>query len=253
MSSYELPDDRASELSAPPEEPIRDQSLQSFVTAASDSALTEDLALGLLKRPHLPPEALEALSKNGKVIKIRKVRRALIEHPKTPRHICLPMLRHLYTFDLMQVALTPVVPADIKRAADEALATRLETVSSGEKLSLARRASGRIAEELLLEKEARVMRAALENSRLGESSIVKALARQDVPVALVESVCHHPKWSLRREIRIALLRNDKTPLAKALQFAHSLPPALVREILHNSRLSANTKTYLLKELNQPAS
>lgn len=226
-----------------------------FATAlreASDSSLTENLALALLKRSDLPPEALEALSKNGSVIKLRKVQRALVEHLRTPRHISLPMLRHLYTFDLIEVALTPVVPADVKRAADEALLTRLETLSSGEKLSLAHRASGRIAEALLLEKEPRVMRTALENPRLTESSVVKALVRHDTPVHLVEAVCHHVKWSLRREVRVALLRNEKTPLAKALEFARSLPPGLLREILHNSRLPAGTKTYLLQELKQPA-
>ncbi|HYL16931.1 MAG TPA: hypothetical protein VEV41_28115 [Terriglobales bacterium] len=221
-------------------------------TAAAQSTLTEDLALALLKRPDLSPDALEALSKNANVIKLRKVRRALVEHPRTPRHISLPMLRHLYAFDLMQVALTPVVPADLKRAADEALVTRLETLSSGEKLSLAYRASGRIAEELLLEKEPRVMRTALENPRLTESSVVKALVRHDPPVHLVEAVCHHAKWSLRREVRVALLRNEKTPVAKALEFARSLPPGLLREILQSSRLPAATKAFLLKELRQPA-
>jgi hypothetical protein len=219
--------------------------------AASDSSLTEDLALGLLNRPDLPAEALEALSKNGSVVKLRKVRRGIVEHPRTPRHISLPMLRHLYTFDLMQVALTPVVPADLKRAADEVLLTRLETLSSGEKLSLAHRASGLIAEGLLLEKEPRVMRAALENPRLTESSVVKALVRHDTPVHFVEAVCHHAKWSLRREVRLALLRNDKTPLPKALEFARSLPLGLLREILQNSRLPASAKMYLLKELKQP--
>jgi hypothetical protein len=221
------------------------------MNAASDPALTEDLALALLKRGDLPSEVLEALSKNLSVIKLRKVRRALVEHPRTPRHISLPMLRHLYTFDLMQVALTPLVPADIKRAADEALVNRMETISSGEKLSLARRGSGRIAEELLFEKEPRVMHAALESPRLSESSIVKALVRHDASASLVEAVCQNVKWSLRREVRIALLRNDKTPLAKALEFARSLTPALLREVLQNSRLPVNTKAYLLKQLSEP--
>ena len=224
------------------------ESVTSLRNAASDPGLTEDLALALLKRPDLTPDVLETLSKNVRVIKLRKVRRALVEHPKTPRHVSLPMLRHLYTFDLMQVALTPVVPADIKRAADEALVTRLEAISSGEKLSLAHRASGRIAEELLSEKEPRVMHAALENPRLSESSVVKALVRHDAPTNLVEAVCQHLKWSLRREVRIALLRSEKTPLAKALEFARSLPPAFLREILKNSRLPVSTRAYLLKEL-----
>ncbi len=216
--------------------------------AAADPALTEDGALALLNRPDLPSESLEALSKNGGLMKHRKVRVGVARHPNTPRHISLPVLRQLYTFDLMQVALTPITPADVKKAADEVLAGKLGSISSGERLSLAKRGSNRIAGELLVDKEPRIMQAALENGRLTEAVIIKALARYDAPAPFVEAVCHHAKWSLRREVRIALMRNDKTPLARALEFARALPPAMVREILQNSRLPASTKAYIQKEL-----
>jgi hypothetical protein len=218
--------------------------------AAADPALTEDLALSLLKRTDLAPEALEALSKNGSVMKSRKVKLALTQHPHTPRHISLPMVRHLFTFDLMKVALTPVVPADIKMAADEALINRLETISTGERLTLARQASGRIAGALLSDSESRVMTTALENSRLTEAAIIKAVTRSDSPGPFIEAVCRHPKWSVRREIRMALLRNAKTPMARAVEFARSLPANVVREILNGSHLPANIQTYLRKDLKQ---
>ncbi len=227
------------------EEAVHSQSPEILLSAARDPALTEELALALLKHPELPASVIESLSKNGVLLKQRKIRLAVASHPRTPRHVSLPLLRHLYTFDLMYLALTPVVPADVKKAGDEALVTRLGTVSSGEKLSLARRASGRIAEQLLLEKEPRIMEAALENPRLTEMSIVKALMRADASAAFVQAVCHHGKWSQRREVRVALLRNEKTPLARALEFAHSFSVAILKEILNNSRLPAATKSSLL--------
>lgn len=223
------------------------------IQAAADPALTEDLALSLLQRADLSRDVLEALGRNARVIQRRKVRFALVAHAQTPRHLSFPMLRHLYTFDLMRLALTPVVPADVKRLADEVLITRLETISAGERLSLARRGSGRIAAQLLADQEARVMRTALENSRLTESAIVAAVLRFDASAALVHAVCHHPKWSLRREVRIALLRADKTPLARALEFARTLPPSTLKEVLQSSRLPASTKAGLLKELRQRGS
>jgi hypothetical protein len=195
--------------------------------AASDPGLTEDLALSLLKRQDLTAEALEQLAKNGNILKHRKVKLALVEHPKTPRHVSLPLVRQLYTFDLMLVALTPVVPADVKRAADDVLCGKLETISPGERLTLAHRGSGRIAEALLSDSETRVMQAALQNSRLTESAIVHALVRLDSSVALVEAVCHHAQWSPRREVRIALLRN---------------------EILNSSRLPGSVKAQVLAEI-----
>jgi hypothetical protein len=64
----------------------------------------------------------------------------------------------------------------------------------------------------------------------------------------VEAVCHHAQWSPRREVRIALLRNEKTPLARATAIARSLPPALVREILNSSRLPGSVKAQVLAEI-----
>lgn len=221
---------------------------QELKATVADSALSEDVALALLKRSDLSAEVLEQIGKNGAVLKHRKVKLALVEHPRTPRHVSLPLVRQLYTFDLMQVALTPVVPADVKLAADEALCNRLETLSPGERLALAHRGSGRLAGELLLDAEPRVSRAALENARLTEAGIVQALMRNAAPAAMVEAVSHHARWSLRREIRVVLLRNEKTPMARAVEFARSLPAAQVREILQGSRLPANVKNLVWKEL-----
>ena len=183
-------------------------------------------------------------------MKSRKVRVAVVEHPRTPRHISIPMVRHLFTFDLMQVALTPVVPADIKMAAEEALISRLERLAQGERLSLARRASGHVAGELLLDPESRVIHAALENSRLTEATVVKALSRRNAPPSLIAAVCRDPKWSPRREVRIALLRNENMPLPRALELARSLPPKVVREILQDSLLPAAVKGRLLNDITE---
>ncbi len=215
-----------------------------LLSAAGDAALSEDLALALLNRSDLSTEVLDRLSRNGAVMKSRKVKLALLQHPKAPRHVSLPMIRHLFTFDLMQVALTPVVPADIKAAADESLIHRLEKISAGEKLSLARRASGRVAGELLRDGDARVMRAALENSHLTEAAVIKAILRPNAALNFIEAVSNHAKWSLRQEIRLALLRNGHTPPARAVEFASSLPPRVVKEMLEASELPEEVKEKL---------
>ena len=102
-----------------------------LTAAAADPALTEDLALVLLRRSDLPAQAVDQLSKNGGLMKSRKVKLAVVEHPRTPRHISIPSVRHLFTFDLMQVALSPAVPADIKMTAEESLINRLERLLQG--------------------------------------------------------------------------------------------------------------------------
>jgi hypothetical protein len=124
-----------------------------LLRTAVDPAFTEDLALALLKRADLPPEVLEQLAKNANALKSRKVKIALVSHPHTPRHVSVPLARQFYTFDLMKVALSPRVPADVKVAVDNVLISRLKAVTLGERLTLARRASGRVAAALLLDVE----------------------------------------------------------------------------------------------------
>jgi hypothetical protein len=237
------------ETSLPQSSPTLDQSAQSdLLTQTSTDPLTEDLALALLKSHDLLPEALEHLSKNGAVTKSRKVRFALASHPRAPRHLSLRLVREFYTIDLMRFALLPAVAADIKHAADDLLVARLASVTLGERISLARRASGTVAAALLLDKEARVWQKALENPRLPEAAIIKMLLRSDSHAAFVETVFHHSKWSVRPEIRMAFLRNEHTPLARALEFAVALSSAQVRDILYNSRLPEKIKMYLQEEL-----
>jgi len=234
---------------APEVSPSRSKAVHSgsaeVLEAPLDPGLNEDRALALLKQNDLPPEVLEQLSKNGALLKSRKVKLAMVSHPKSPRYVSVAIVRQLFTFDLMRVALAPLVAGDVKMVAEETLIKRLEVITSGEKLSLARRASGRVAGVLLLDPEARVIRAALENPRLTEALIVRALTRAGPP-ALVQAVCHHPKWSLRQEIRIALLRNQHTPPTRAMEYARGLPAPVLKEILQSSQLPESTKGCLLK-------
>lgn len=214
----------------------------------SSASLTEDLALAQLADRDLSPEAIEQLTRNSALMKSRKVRLALASHPRTPRRIALRLIRELYTFELMRFALMPTAAADLRRVADELLLSRLPSITLGERISLARRSSESVAGALLLDKEPPVWQAALDNTRLTESAVVRALQRSTATAALVGAVCHHAMWSVRPEIRVALLRNQHTPLAKALEFARRLPIAQLRDILHSSHLPETIKSYLRKDV-----
>lgn len=218
--------------------------------SAGDPNLTSDLALALLKDRNLSSAAVEQIGKNASVMKSRKVRLGLAAHPRAARRMALRVIRELYTFDLMQFSLLPVVAADLKRVADELLVVRLASVTLGERISLARRSSSLVAAALLLDKEPRVWQTALENPRLPESAIVRAVLRPIATAAFVKAICHHSKWSLRPEVRCALLRSQYTSLACAVEFSRRIPAAQLRDILHASRLPAGTKAYLTRSIGE---
>jgi hypothetical protein len=214
--------------------------------SAGDPNLSADLALAALKDRNLSSEAVEQISKSESAMKSRKVRLSLAAHPRAPRHIALRVIREIYTFELMQFSRLPAVAADLKRMADELLVARLASITLGERISLARRSSALVAAALLHDREGRVWHTALENPRLPESGVVKAVLRPVATAAFIKAVCRHAKWSLRPEVRCALLRSQYTSLADAIEFSRRFAPAQLRDILHTSRLPEKIKAYLTK-------
>lgn len=230
------------------QEMVHSRSPEILRAAAAHPALTEELALALLTRRDLPQRVLEDLGRNGQLMKHRKVVVALVAHPRTPRHVSMPIIRHLHTFELMQIALTPAIAPDVKVRVEESIMARLETLSSGERLTLAKRGSTRIAAALLEDAEGRIIEAALNNPYLTEVWITKAVLRDDAGRVLVSAVCRHPKWSLRQDVRIALVRCEQTPEHYAAKFAQSLPAAVLQDIVDHARLSERVRGRLEAEL-----
>ena len=222
------------------------EDLDTLTRAASDRGLTEELALTLLQRRDLPAPVVEALGKNVAVSRLRTVRWSLITHQRAPRHISLPLLRHLYPFELMKLAVVPQLAADLKRGAEEALIAKSASLSSGERLALAKQGSNALAADLLLDPEQRIMAAALQNPRLTEEGVVRALVHPESPAHLAPAVCHDAKWRVRHEVRIAALRCEFTPLAYAIDFASKLSPVQLKDVLAQSKLNDQIKEYLLQ-------
>jgi len=216
--------------------------------ALSDPDLAEDVALAFLQKRDFSSDAIELLARNGAVMNLRRVRLAVISHPRTPRHISVPALRQLYAFELIQVAMSPTVVADIKMAAEDAILARLETITTGERTLLARRASARVAAALLLDSDQRIVEAALDNTFLSEPWVVKSMLHADANPALTELVIAHPKWSLRRDVAVGLVQSRHTPLDKALEIANTLPGSTVREIAEDPLISPTLRSVLIQHL-----
>ncbi len=196
----------------------------------------EDQALALLRQKNLTAQMVASLARNPDALKSRRVLLALVAHPTTPVHTAVPLLRRVFTFDLLQVVLTPTVASDIKRAAEEQLLQRMEKLSSGERTTLAKRASGRVAAALLVDADPRVVEPALDNSHLTEALLVQALMTRSAPEILFQLTGAHRNWSQRREVQMALLRSEKTPLARARDLASHFSKGLLRETVPQARL-----------------
>lgn len=202
----------------------------------------------LLARKDLPATILEEIGSRKNLLKAYAVKRALLFHPRTPRLMSLKLLRDLYLMDLVQFAISPAVSVELKLQAEAQIIGRIPQLPLGQKITLARRAPGRVAGALVAEGHNEVLRVALENPYLTEAHILKTLAREKVPLSVVQALCRHAKWSQAYNVRLALVRNPSAPLAAVLAFLPELTVSDLRELTSPGIVPENLRKYLLAEV-----
>jgi hypothetical protein len=202
----------------------------------------------LLERKDLSGLLLEEISKRKSWRASYRVRLGLAAHSHTPRLIAMRLLRELHLMDLVRISLLPTSSMELRRLADERVLTQLPQLPLGQKLTLARRGSTRIAAGLFADGPEQVARVALGNSFLTESQLLKALAKKALPRRIVAIVAEHGKWSKLVNIRIALLRHPNMPQAAAPALVRGLPRREIEDLLELSVLPEHVRASLREEL-----
>ena len=213
-------------------------------------ALDETQLCLLLDRKDLPAEILEEVARRKPLLKNYRVRRALAFHPRTPRLASLRLIRELYLMDLVQLTLLPGISVELKRNAEEQLVARLPQLPLGQKITLARRGTARVAGALLAEGHAQVLSVVLDNGSLTEAQVLKALSRERLPAGVVRAVAQHRKWSHTYNVRLALVRHPSSTLSTILAYLPELTVSDLRELAAPGIVTENLRKYLLAEIQQ---
>lgn len=213
-------------------------------------ALDENLLGLLLSRKDLPQEVLEDIAGRKTFLKSYAVKKALVFHPRAPRLVSLRLLRDLYLMDLVQYSLSPGASAELKRHAEEYVIARLPQLPLGQRITLARRGPARVVGALMAIGHAQVLEIALENPRLTEAQVLKVLSREKLLQAVVLTVANHRKWSQYYNVRLALVRNEATPLSMVLGFLPELTVEDLRALAAPGVVPENLRKYLLAEVHR---
>jgi len=175
-------------------------------------------------------------------------RLALLKNPKTPVHLSLQHIKFLHLFDLVSLCLQPVIPQEVKQAAEERIVSQIPKMPIGQRITLARRGPPRILAQLLLGENLQIIQAGLDNPYLTENILSQSLNRNDCPQKVVDSVATHKKWSTRYELRLALLRQSRLSMSHALKFIPDLKSTDLKELAYDSRVNIFIRNYLIKKL-----
>src|ERR1700686_4024949 len=251
MTAPDSPRDRASfatgeELAAL----LHHHSPDVLLALLENPALDETQLCLLLDRKDLPAEILEEVARRKPLLKNYRVKRAPAFHARTPRLAGLRLLRELYLMDLMQLTLLPGTSAELKVNAEAQLIARLPQLPLGQKLTLARRATARVAGALLAEGHAQILSVVLDNPNLNEAQVLKALALDRLPVGVIQSIAHHRKWSHIYNVRLALVRHPSSTLSTILAYLPELTVSDLRELASPGIVSESLRKYLLAEIQQ---
>jgi len=211
-------------------------------------ALDETHVCLILERKSLATEVLEEVARRKPLLKSYRIKKSLAFHPRTPRLVSLRLLRDLYLMDLVQVAILPGVSAELKRNAEDQLLARLPQLPLGQKITLARRGPARVAGALLAEGHAQVVPIVLDNAYMTEAQILRALAREKLPISVIPAIVQHRKWSITYNIRLALVRNPLSPLATILSYLPELTVSDLRELAAPGIVPENLRKYLQAEV-----
>src|ERR1700674_4496533 len=211
-------------------------------------ALEETHVCLLLERKDLRGEILEEVARRKPLLKSYRVKKSLAFHPRTPRLVSLRLLRDLYLMDIVQVAISPGVSAELKRNAEEQLLARLPQLPLGQKITLARRGPGRVAGALLAEGHTQIVSIVLDNPNVTEAQILKALSREKLSTAVIPAISHHRKWSITYNVRLALVRHPSSPLATILAYLPGLTVSDLRELAAPGIVSESLRKYLQAEV-----
>lgn len=209
---------------------------------------SEREALLLLNRRDLTSSVIEKLAGLRTLVNTYAVRLALTKHPKTPLRTALEQLKFLYLFDLVSVCLQPGVHAEVKRASEELILAQVPKLAIGQRITLAKRGSARLAASVLKGENAQIIQSVLDNPYLTEAVLLPVLNRPDCPPKIVESIAAHPKWGLRYDIRLALLRHSSLPVARALAIVPDLKPQDAKAMAQDPAVIPQVRNYLSNRL-----
>ncbi len=179
--------------------------------AEEADALTVGDARRVLRNPFATAEVIEELTAVRRLLASYDVRSAIARHRRTPESVALRFVSGLFWRDLLEIAADVRISTAVRRVAEKYLIRRLERLTTGEKMAIARRATPEVLAHLRRDPSLQVIKALLDNPRLTEPTLLPLVASEATLPRVLDLVARAPRWGARYEIRVALSRNTRSP------------------------------------------
>lgn len=229
---------------------LQEQNGELLLAVLRNPRLDEHHLLALLKRRGLAEELFEALFAAKRHLESYQVTVALAIHPEAPAHIARTLLPRCYIFDLARISLLPSVAPDLRLLAERCIIQRLPAQPLGNKLTLARRGTPAVVEALLMEGVATLVEACLANPHLKEGAVHRFVSSHLAGAETISLVARNSRWKGRPNIRLAILKNPRTPAVWFTLFLPGLSLSILRDLLATPRLTPDQKSLVRENLSK---
>ncbi|MEW5806723.1 MAG: hypothetical protein AB1756_05170 [Acidobacteriota bacterium] len=216
--------------------------------ALSNPAIDENHVTMLLKNPRLTCSLIERICNNTRWTKVYRIKVGIVNHPHTPRHHGLNLIKFLFWKDLLSVADNYRLSPPLRRIAEELIKARLDEMALGEKISLARAATRPLIAKLRESREPRIIEALLKNWRTVEEDVVTIANDENVSPEILSIIARDQKWGLQYPVRMAILMNDRTPVHDSLRSLNGLLRKDLEHLRDNKKLRTILKIAATRRL-----
>jgi len=227
---------------------VHDPSPRVVKALLANRNIGEQDVLIIANRKNLPGDVLEAIAKNKRWAESYPIRLALSRNPKTPLFVALSISRYLRLFDLAEISRSHFLPLNYRHKIENIIMEKIPTMPLGIKRTLAKISSGNVLLTLVQDKDREAVNACLNNPHLIEAHLFKVVTRYDSYPETIRIISKHEKWSSRYTIRLALLKNSNTPLARCVQFLEDLKTLDLKELYADPSVPKGVKPYIHNEL-----
>ncbi|MCH9649007.1 MAG: hypothetical protein K0U98_12275 [Deltaproteobacteria bacterium] len=233
---------------------LREAAAEELVQLVDEHAAGMDVAAVrmVLRNSFVSTEIIERLMKERRLLAIYELRRDLARHNKTPQVHSMRLIPTLFWRDLMEIGLDMRAPPLVRRGAERHLVARVSSLAVGERMSIGRRAGHGVIMHLRFDSDSRVIGALLDNPRLNEGLLMPLVSHEGAPPEVLKTVAGNRRWGRRYPIRVALVRNPRTPPVIAVGLLGGLKKMDQKAVAQDVRLPTVVRRRARLLLGDPA-
>ena len=229
---------------------IRDPHPSVLLASLANRNLNDEMASSLARSAHATPEVLGALSSDARFRHNYPLKVTLCKNPRTPQKIAYSLLKFLKVFDLADISRSPRIPVAVRQRVEFLLGERIASMPSGVKSALAKRASIAIVLQILTRGDPHSISSCLRSPAMTEAGLRQVIAKKSTKADVIRSIAEDERWSLRYDLKYALLRHAATPELQASRFVRELKTADLRDLCHDQEVPGRILELLYAELSR---